>query len=240
MKYISYVIYKDNPLTYNWYLRGLYFNYRLAELMLPDWKLILGVEHSLWKEPYMMDISSFMDMYLFDGGDRCRNMLNRIQFCNSDDDATHVLCRDADSALTWREVKEIRKWEQSGKDWHGINDNPAHSIPMMGGMIGFKTEAYKRLNLTPSGDFSQHGSDQDWIMKNIYPHAKESFYHSLLSNREPQPDTNQFWETDLVQRYIGSAGCIEMELVRFLQRYQKPEHIAFEKRHTNIFYWHNV
>ena len=106
--------------------------------------------------------------------------------------------------------------------------------------IGFKTEAYKRLNLTPSGDFSQHGSDQDWIMKNIYPHAKESFYHSVLTNREPQPDTNPFWETDLVQRYIGSAGCIEMELVRFLQRHQKPEHTAFEKRHPNIFYWHNV
>lgn len=237
MKYISYVIYKDNPITYNWYLRGIYFNYRLAELMLPDWKLQVRMDEN--SHDFVFDLFNSFDLIVLplSKEERCARMLERFNVLN---DATHVICRDADSALTWREVKEIRKWEQSGKDWHGINDNPAHSIPMMGGMIGFKTEAYKRLNLTPSGDFSQHGSDQDWIMKNIYPHAKESFYHSVLTNREPQPDTNPFWETDLVQRYIGSAGCIEMELVRFLQRYQKPEHTAFEKRHPNIFYWHNV
>lgn len=235
MKYISYVIYKDNPLTYNWYLRGLYFNYRLAELMLPDWKLHVRTDdHS---HDYVFDLSKTFGVTVLPlfSNQRCESMLERFNTFG-----TRTLCRDADSALTWREVKEIRKWEDSGKDWHGINDNPAHSIPMMGGMIGFKSEAWARLNITPSGDFSKHGSDQDWIMKKIYPHAKESFYHSVLTNREPQPDVNSLWETDLVQRYIGSAGCIEMELVRFLQRYQKPEHTEFEKRHTNIFYWHNV
>jgi len=75
-------------------------------------------------------------------------------------------------------------------------------------------------------------------MKNIYPHAKHSFYHSVLTNREPQPDTDPRWESDLVQRYIGSAGVIEMEMVRFLSRYQQPHHTEFEKRHPNIFFWH--
>lgn len=238
MKCISYVIYKDNPLTYNWYLRGLYFNIRLARLMLPDWAVQIRTdEHS---RDYIVDLNrSFFKAWVLplNSLQRCSRMLERME---APKDITHVLCRDADSALTWREVKEIRKWEESGLDWHGINDNPAHSIPMMGGMIGFKAEAYKRLNLTPSGDFSQHGSDQDWIMKNIYPHAKHSFYHSVLTNREPQPDSSPYWETDLVQRYIGSAGCIEMELVRFLNRYATPEDIAFEKRHPNLFYWHNA
>lgn len=237
MKYISYVIYKDDPLLYNWYLRGLYFNYRLAEIMLPDWRMCImkGRNNNF---SFLFDLCQTFSIQSWHSSSeqRCRMMLDRI-FTGAIN-ATHVLCRDADSAITWREVKEIRKWEASGKDWHGINDNPAHSIPMMGGMIGFKTEAMNKLNLTIQGDFSKHGSDQDWIMKNIWPHAQHSFYHSVLTNREPQPDLDPRWESDLVQRYIGSAGTIEMELVRFLRRYQKPEHIQFEKRHPNIFYWH--
>jgi hypothetical protein len=236
MKYVSYVIYKDDPKLFNWYLRGLYFNARLIEIMLPDYRMLVGMESGTIQE-YTKDIHLTFGVMFHQlrNTQRCGKMLERII---NTSDATHVLCRDADSAITWREVKEIRKWEESGKNWHGINDNPAHSIPMMGGLIGFKPEAYRKLNLTPSGDFSKHGSDQDWIMKNIYPHAKHSFYHSVLTNREPQPDTDPRWESDLVQRYIGSAGVIEMEMVRFLSRYQQPHHTEFEKRHPNIFYWH--
>jgi len=237
MKYVSYVIYKDDPKLFNWYLRGLYFNARLIEIMLPDWCMHVRAEH--YEHDYIFDLHATLthvDVLPLYTDQRCERMLERFNI--APESATHVLCRDADSAITWREVKEIRKWEESGKDWHGINDNPAHSIPMMGGLIGFKPEAYRKLNLTPSGDFSKHGSDQDWIMKNIYPHAKHSFYHSVLTNREPQPDTDTRWESDLVQRYIGSAGVIEMEMVRFLSRYQQPHHTEFEKRHPNIFYWH--
>lgn len=237
MKYVSYVIYKDDPKLFNWYLRGLYFNARLIEIMLPDYRMVVGMESGTIQE-YTKDLHLTFGVMFNElrNTQRCGKMLERFNIAS--ESATHVLCRDADSAITWREVKEIRKWEESGKDWHGINDNPAHSIPMMGGMIGFKPEAYRKLNLTPSGDFSKHGSDQDWIMKNIYPHAKHSFYHSVLTNREPQPDTDPRWESDLVQRYIGSAGVIEMEMVRFLSRYQQPHHTEFEKRHPNIFYWH--
>jgi hypothetical protein len=228
---------------FNWYLRGLYFNARLIEIMLPDWSMYVRTESvtdgdtALFLQELFKSGIGKVSINTLDNKERCARMLERFNVYPHPD-LTHVLCRDADSAITWREVKEIRKWEESGKDWHGINDNPAHSIPMMGGMIGFKPEAYRKLNLTPEGDFSRHGSDQDWIMKNIYPHAKHSFYHSVLTNREPQPDTDPRWESDLVQRYIGSAGVIEMEMVRFLSRYQQPHHTEFEKRHPNIFYWH--
>lgn len=201
-KVISYVLYKDNE-YYEYYVRGIEYNIRLAELMLPDYKVVFSRPTT---------------------GQRCLNMLHRF-LPAYETNAEIILCRDADSLITWREVKEIRKWEASGKNWHGINDNPAHSIPMMGGMIGFKTEVLKKLyptfeSLTEGWDLSEHGSDQNLIMQRLYPKVYADFYHSLLTNREPQPDSNPFWESDLVQRYIGSAGYNEMEVKRFLKRFE--------------------
>jgi hypothetical protein len=201
-KVISYVLYKDNE-YYEYYERGIEYNIRLAKLMLPDYEVIINYPQEK---------------------QRCLNMMYRFHPAYHED-YNIVLCRDSDSLITWREVKEIRKWEASGKNWHGINDNPAHSIPMMGGMIGFKTEALKKLyptfeSLTEGWDLSQHGSDQNLIMQRLYPKVYADFYHSLLTNREPQPDSNPFWESDLVQRYIGSAGYNEMEVKRFLKRFE--------------------
>ncbi len=248
MKLISYSIYKDNPKYFNFYLRGLYFNMRMIKLMLPDWEMVLNVSKPVYEEYYhylnMLRISTIV----YDDGDRCRNMMQRFKPAFTFN-ADRVLCRDADSCLTYREVLEIKKWEESGLDWHGINDNQAHTIPMMGGMIGFKTNALKNIFpnfniLIDNWDLSRHGSDQQLIMERIYPHAKSSFYHSNLTNREPQPQQNPHWESDLVQRYIGSAGIIEMEALRFLERMDPTnnEWQEFEKLinklSNKLLYWH--
>lgn len=245
MKAISFTIYKGDPLLFNYYLRGLYFNMRMAKLLLPDWEIVINYDYLLPKEnlEFIAELTAIKIEFV--GQERCRNMMQRFYPSYFKDDATHIICRDSDSCLTYREMLEIRKWEESGKDWHGINDNPAHSIPMMGGMIGFKTKALKEIYPTFEGlvanwDLSKHGSDQQLIMTKLWPIAKNSFYHSQLTNREPQPQSNPLWESDLIQRYIGSAGVIEMELIRFLNRFDKNEKwIEFEKQHPKIFYWHD-
>lgn len=243
MKIISFSIYKDNPKYFNFYLRGLYFNVRFAKLLLPDWEVVINYNSDLIAEyiEYMDRLN--VSVLNFENSVRCENMMRRFDPAYYVD-CEKILCRDSDSCITWREAKEISKWEESGKDWHGINDNPAHSIPMMGGMIGFKTEALIKIyptfeSLTENWDLSQHGSDQQLIMNRIWPHAKKSFYHSNLTNREPQPQSNSLWESDLIQRYIGSAGIIEMEAVRFLERHDpnNSQWESFEKQFPKIFYW---
>lgn len=249
MKTISFSIYRDNPKYFNFYLRGLYFNIRMIKLLLPDWQIAINWEEKLMSDYYdflgEFEFLSFLWPFTFTDDNRCKNMMQRFNPAykfNTD----RLLCRDADSCITWREVQEIRKWEESGKDWHGINDNPAHSIPMMGGMIGFKTKALKNIyptfdSLIQNFELSEHGSDQSLIMERLWPTAQHSFYHSQLSNREPQPQSNPFWESDLIQRYIGSAGIIEMEALRFLERHDNnnSKWENFEKKFPKIFYWHD-
>ena len=207
MMLISYTLYEDNE-YYSFYKKGVEYNYKFAKMLMPKWNLSIRV--------------AGID---YEKGKRCYNMMQRFMPTYTTD-ATHILCRDADSIITYREALEVTKWLASGRDWHGINDNPAHSIPMMGGLIGFKTEALKKHyptfeSLIEGFDLSEHGSDQDLIMKRLWPIAKESFYHSNLTNREPQPTDNPLWETDLVQRYIGSAGYNEMEVLRLIKRFYK-------------------
>lgn len=230
---------------FNYYLRGLYFNMRMIRLMLPDWEIYINYDVALVPEyiDYIDGLNTFGNH--FDGGNRCKNMMQRFSPAY-ETTAEKILCRDADSCITYREILEIKKWEESGKDWHGINDNPAHSIPMMGGMIGFKTEALLKQYPTFEGlvenwDLSKHGSDQNLVMQKLWPEAQNSFYHSILTNREPQPQSNRFWESDLIQRYIGSAGVIEMELIRFLDNNEpNSPWVNFEKKYPKIFYWHLI
>jgi hypothetical protein len=246
MKIVSFSIYKDNPKLFNYYLRGLYWNMRFIRLLLPDWEMMVVCSREF--RLAHKDLLNGLGVNLFESEDRqrCYNMLRRMHpayyTLNSYE---KILCRDSDACITYREVQEIRKWEESGKDWHGINDNPAHSIPLMGGMIGFKSEALRRIfptfeALSSNHDLSRHGSDQDLIMKRIWPEAQKSFYHSDLKDREPHPQPDPKWTSNLIQRYIGCAGIIEMEALRFLADQDPENHKweAFEKQFPKLFYWH--
>src|SRR6185295_19658356 len=120
MKVISFSIYKDNPKLFNYYMRGLYFNMRMIRLMLPDWEMFINISGSLYLQyqSYFDGLDIKKDMFIH--GPRCSNMMQRFRPAFIPDVQT-VLCRDSDSCLTYREVQEIRKWEGSGMDWHGIN-----------------------------------------------------------------------------------------------------------------------
>lgn len=46
------------------------------------------------------------------------------------------LVRDTDSKFTSREVDMVHEWEESGKPFHIIRDNPSHNVPILGGTWG--------------------------------------------------------------------------------------------------------
>ena len=246
MNVISYSLFNDDPKYFNFYLRGLYFNLRMAKLLYKDWEVRVAMPMSLLYNS-VCELQSLFNLSVFlpdVTNRRCENMLWRMQPCFMDG-VDYVICRDLDSVHTWREAKEVEKWIASGKNAHGINDNPAHSIPIMGGMCGFKAAVIREKfdswdNLISGYDLSRHGSDQTLLMNKVYPLVKDSFYHSYLTNREPQPDKNPLWESDLISRYIGSAGVIDMELLRFLDRHdpENSKYLEFEKKYPNLFYWH--
>ena len=51
----------------------------------------------------------------------------------------HVLVRDVDSRITWRDVRCVNEWLETGKKYMVIRDHPSHyDWPIMAGMFGVR------------------------------------------------------------------------------------------------------
>lgn len=258
MKVISYSLFGDpDSFEFPFYLRGVYFNARMNRLIYPEWHTRILYDTSL-----AVYLAGFLDILhtkldaSFDSPnsigrqipDKCRKMLWRM-FPVFADCVTHVLCRDADAITTYRESKSVERWLKSGMGYHGMNDDPAHGIPLMGGMIGIKTDHFKRdfpefeswNHMIGDSKLANHGTDQDLLMKKIYPRIGAQ---NLCWDRNPIPARdNKLWESDLTCRMIGSPGVVDFELLRFFKRFDpKGESINNELRKLSPdvrkhFYW---
>jgi len=264
MKIISISIFDKTtqPFEIGFYLRGIYWNARLAKLLYPGWEVIIHAESKLFKKyrSWFQGLSDRLQVHSYETPDStlCGAMLWRMHPLFWDGYATHVISRDADAILTYRESQAVHEWVDSGLGFHGITDNPAHSIPLMGGMVGFRTDHFRQTfpqwksldDMTKRWNLSQRGSDQQLLMADIYPKAKGNMMghffdgckeqvkitkHSV-SNMIPGVDP-KLWEANLTCKFIGSAGAVDMEVLRFLKRFDPVDYTDFEKQFPDIFYW---
>jgi hypothetical protein len=192
---------------------------------------------------------------------RCSAMLWRMcpLFVIFPEPTTHVICRDADAITTYREAQAVQEWVDSGLGFHGITDDPAHTIPMMGGMTGFRVDHFKQTfpeydtfeKLVSGVNLTNHGSDQNLLMQRIYPKAKGNMMGHFFQGCKEQvkitkysvsnqiPGVNpKLWESNLTCRMIGSPGVVDFELIRFFDRFDKQQkYIDFENEFKDVFYW---
>lgn len=85
-------------------------------------------------------------------------------------DAEVCFCRDLDALPMPKERRAVEMFMSMPKYIaHGINDNPAHGIPLMGGMCGFRCEGFRqRTGLESFAELADarprhwgdHGTDQ--------------------------------------------------------------------------------
>lgn len=260
MKVISYSIFKADckPFEFMAYLRGLYFNARMNRLIYPGWETWIMMDDPVYQqyENYLQHLPCD-ELVVLPSGPICHGMLLRM-FPLFQNDVTHVLCRDADAITTYKEAQAVQEWIDSGLGFHGITDNPAHGLPMMGGMVGFRVDHFKATfpewtsfeKMIKGQDLSKRGSDQDFMMKKIYPKAKDNmmghFFDGCREKTKIHTRTVQcqvpgvdprLWESNLTCRHIGSPGVVEMETLRFFQRFDKTDYSAFEKEFSEICYW---
>jgi hypothetical protein len=271
MKAISYSIFKADcqPFEFMAYMRGLYFNARMNKLIYPEWQTMAFVSSEVLEKYYNFFVGLKM-VHIFESDNNdplCKGMLRRMEpvFLSIDpsdgfhDTITHVICRDADAITTYKEAQAVQEWIDSGLGFHGITDNPAHGLPMMGGMVGFKVDHFKQTfpewtsfeQMIKGHDLSQRGSDQDFMMKKIYPKAKDNMMgHFFDGCREKVKITTRtvqsqipgvdpkLWESGLTCRHIGSPGVVDLEVLRFFSRFNKSaEYDDFEKQFPEICYW---
>lgn len=100
-----------------------------------------------------------------------------------------LICRDIDSLFMPRDKKMVEAFVASRGTIHGINDSESHSIPLLGGMIAIKGEAFRKHftseswnHLKASFDLTEHGSDQKFLNSFVYPKMKDGL---ITHTRKP-------------------------------------------------------
>jgi len=89
-----------------------------------------------------------------------------------------LLFRDVDSRISDRELKALDQWFNSGKTLHIMRDHPHHNALILGGMWGL-TSAIKRYDVDwKSAELYgvQHGQDQIFLDRAVYPILKRSMH----------------------------------------------------------------
>lgn len=242
------------------YIRGLYFNVRMNSLIFPDWRTHLEVDAKIYDEfeglfdwlknncNLNLQVNKIEDVPL------CTGMIWRMKplFIS---DVTHILCRDADALTSYREALAVQQWVESPKHCHAMIDNRAHS-GLMGGMVGFENSWFKGCmevnnweQMVHGWDFSQRGSDQNWLNAKVLPRIKDDLYWSGgpmgvkipdIYSSEPLPQVEKrLWESNLIMQFIGSPGINEMEALRFFRSHDQYnwKYAEIEKQFPKLFWW---
>lgn len=264
---ICYSLFGDpSSFEFKFYQRGIYFNARMNGLLYPGGTTVIITTPELYNkfEEFFVALEAITNTMVMTSkysDDRCSAMLWRmvLLYVLTPDRFTHIICRDADAITTYKEAQAVQEWIDSGLSFHGITDDPAHTIPIMGGMCGFRVDHFRQIfpeyntfeKLIGNDNLKDHGSDQNLLMKKIYPKAKSNMMghffkgckenvkivKSSVSNQIPGVSP-KLWESNNTCRMIGSPGVVDFELLRFFKRFDNnPKFDAFEKKYPNIFYW---
>lgn len=205
MKAISYALFgynkerEANSFDFHSYLRGFHINIRFNRILYPDWITVLNIDDRTYNSPYKPIFDWHVDkgyarITIREEAPLCKSMLWRLATVFDYDHPewrySHVICRDLDSIATYREAQMVKQWIDEDKTIHCITDSISHTIPMMGGLVGFRPahlgsvlgimkktgeEAWKNLlSHAPDIDFNRKGSDQDFLNRVLYPKCARS------------------------------------------------------------------
>jgi hypothetical protein len=265
----------ENCYDFRAYLRGLHLNIRIAELLYPGWRVVVTSDSETYLSPYHDYFDSLIDSgkinhILFDRDELCLMMLGRIlpMFMVKEGNLYYdrIICRDADSLLSYRERQAVEYWMRGPKMAHAITDSISHSVTLMGGMIGFQSGPFRDrmnvksldelLSLSQGIDFTKKGADQDFLNRYVLPKVADSitehfvlghpqsfrgdchnFIHDIDLKEIGVPD--ELKETNGYGFHIGAAGFQTDAVVKFLQKHGKDNGYweGLEKKYPEVFYW---
>ena len=242
------------------YLRGLSINVRLCRMVYPGWTVILHTDretHDAYQRYFeLMPIT----VNVLPSAALTKAMLWRLKPVyekNWSEEAqgftdwkyTHVLCRDLDSPVTYREAQAVQYWINKDKAIHCITDSVSHNLPMLGGMIGIRPHYFTErtntktwdelMSLGAHIDYSNKGADQVFLNSHIYPvfsrhghdsvtqHYLEGMPNSFLTDyhREIQPldlpDVPfEYKCTNDCAVHIGQSGWNETPTLKIFNKYE--------------------
>lgn len=256
MKVASYALFGNHVShgTRQFYWDHLPATVRAHHNIFPDWELRIHVDST-----YHEDRSKLLRAYEAAGLLKVVHAEENIACCRSmlwrmmpvwEDGVTHVVCRDLDSVPCPKDWKCITQWVDSGAALSSINDNPAHSVTMMGGMVGFRTDKFRAkapwpswIKMIeageglerPSGGYDQIlMSNQIWHL--FYPDVcahrfagmpqdgrMTACYNSVFQGPVPGLDPEMCSLADSLMPYLGTSSYDIPRAVKIFDEHGKPE-----------------
>lgn len=252
------------------YLRGLLMHVRMSRLLYPNFEIVLEIDEPTYNAYYeLLDNLPIIVNINYEDAPLTKAMLWRMKPVFLYEQYGHVLCRDLDSPPTYREAQAVQDWINGDKGCHAITDSISHTVPLLGGMVGFRPqyfpmrtgyqhwhEMFEGVNI----DFSRKGADQDFLNKYIYPHfAKHSHpditqhyilgmpntflngFKNYIPDLEVDCVSRDLQETNDCASHIGQAGWLFPQTFKIMKKYQDrfADLFEVEKKFPTIAFWVN-
>lgn len=286
MKAIAYSLFGYGRITpatcfeFESYARGFFVNCRINRVIYPGYTTVLNIDQESFDSPYkeifewLRDRIGVVIVIQPNNEHLCRAMLWRFKtvftYNHPEWAYTHVLCRDTDSIGTYREAQAVTQWIHEDRAAHCITDSISHNIPMMGGMCGFRPGYLNdRIKITRDPgyaqeavfnntgiDFTKKGSDQDYLMKFIYPKVAHDSVtsHFVLGMKHVTPEgEGTHYKIDDIEigvdpihkflntcaGHIGASGYYEPPMLKWLNTIDpfKEEYETIQKKFPKVFFW---
>lgn len=227
---------KTGDWQFLFYLRGLVLNVWMAKIVYPSFTIHVTVERSIYIKYRLLLDALGVTVIMRDEDTLCRMMLWRL-LAIFELNADYVFPRDTDALVTTREVINVEQFIRSGKVLHGIHDNKAHSVPLLGGLCGFKTDllydqygSWNNMISKATRPIDKHGSDQYFLNDIIFQDFKHSYFSEMLIEQKDG--------SDLCVSFVGAAGCNEFETLRYLRANNIDLSLGgVGNKFGSIFYW---
>lgn len=169
-KVISFSLWGDNPM----YWVGAIKNIQLARVLYPGWVCRFYVD--LNAAPTLIETmeKEHCELILMEPDDEFSGLFWRFYAA---EDADVMICRDADSRLSKREVAAVELWLNTDYHFHIMRDHPQHTSLIMGGMWGCRNMEGIRELIEQYPYKCLKGTDQLFLAQTIYPQIKD---HALI------------------------------------------------------------
>lgn len=161
------------------YCKGLAKNLEQIQHIFPDWKVYIVVGSDV--SPYWIDIYSSFSNVIIRRYDIANLHLMTYRFFGYDlPDVGIMICRDADSRFTTRDIWCINQFINSDYKMFTVRDHKYHQVPIMGGQWGIKhnnniniENLYNKYLDTQQKQYTRddcgyYQCDQDFLREMIY------------------------------------------------------------------------
>lgn len=175
-KAIAFCIYGNHPR----YIEGMIRNCIIAPHVFMDWDVVVYHDNTVDRKA-LNTIEQYGGILIDCTGRRESGMFWRFGI---NDIAERWISRDADSRLNIRDLAAVNEWIASGRKWHVIRDDVAHTQRVLGGLWGgYRTGVDMAQTLLRWNEFGKYNDDQEFIKDILWPDMQNDvLIHDINTN----------------------------------------------------------